>query len=101
MATIFGPASLPLLTDYVPFVMTKYANPEPLYDFTWLKTGGHFPWQNTELQHLIWETQEKESAEVLIREFEDIFGKVDKEAWRKGLDLENISEKSLDWPFSS
>lgn len=101
MATIFGPASLPLLTDHIPYVLTKYANPEPLYDFMWLKIGGHFPWQNIDIQHLIWDAQEKETAEVLIREFEHVFGRIDKERWKERVDLKDVTEKFLDWPFSS
>ena len=71
-------------------------NPEPLY-MNWLKEGGHYPWQRLDVQKLIWE---KETAEILINNFEDVFSKIDKEAWKKRTDIESVGESSLVWPYN-
>lgn len=97
MATVFGPASLPTLTNYIPFIVTNYENPEREYDYKWLKKGGQYPWQNLETQCLVWE---RENADILIKKFEDIFSKVDKEGWKRKLNLMEVEESSLEWPYN-
>lgn len=98
MATIFGPASFPFLTQYIPFVMLQFTNPEPVFDFSWLKKGDSFPWQDGRLQRLVWEPEDNH---VLIREFERLLKEVDKNRWTERLDLKTADERALEWPFDS
>ena len=97
MATVFGPASLPILTNYIPFIITNHKNPEKQYDFAWFKEGDLFPWNNPEIQKLVWEP---ETAGILIREFESIYNNIDTEAWKKGVSIDTIDESNLDWPYN-
>ena len=96
MATSSGPASFAILSDYIPYIITSFRAPDISYNYNWFKPGSFLPWQNKELQKLVWE---KESPQILIKEFENLFGKVDKEKWGKELDLDNIDESILNWPY--
>lgn len=95
MGITSGPASLPILSSDIPYVATIFETPDPYYNH-WLKPGDALPWQNKEIQHLIWDS---ETGELLIEKFEDLYGKVDKEKWRNQMRPDEIDERSLYWPY--
>lgn len=96
MATSSGPATYPMLTEDIPYIIVSFQIPDVSYNYNWFKPGTLLPWQNEELQKIIWE---KESPELLIKEFEDLFGKVDKEKWARDLNLNDVDESILEWPY--
>ena len=96
MATSSGPASFAILSKDIPYIIVSFHAPDKHFNYNWFKPGYHFPWQDKELQKLIWE---HETVETLIREFEDTLSKVDKKKWRKNLELENVDESILKWPY--
>lgn len=96
MATSSGPASFAILSRDIPYVIVSFHAPDISYNYNWFKPESFLPWQNRKFQKLIWE---KESPELLIKESEDLFDKVDKEKWVKSLELNNIDESILEWPY--
>ena len=96
MATSSGPASFAILSTDIPYINIRFRAPDISYNYNWFKPGTVLPWQNKEFQKLIWG---KETPQLLIKEFEDLLGKVDKEKWKKELELDNIDSSILDWPF--
>ncbi len=64
-------------------------------NYSWLKPGKNFPWRNPEFHRLIWDGEKYD----LIKEFEQMFNILDKEKWRKDLNLNNIDETVLEWPY--
>jgi len=96
MATSSGPASFAILSEDIAYLIVSFHAPDISFNYNWWKPGTHLPWQNKELQKLIWE---QETPQILIKEFEDLFNIVAKEKWRKELDLENIDESILEWPY--
>ncbi len=97
MATSSGPASFAILSENIPYIIVSFHAPDISYNYNWwFKSDNLLPWQNKELQKLIWE---RETPELLIKEFEDLLDKVNKEKWKKGLDLDNADESILDWPY--
>ena len=96
MATSSGPASFAILSTDIPYINMRFHAPDISYNYNWFKPGTVLPWQNKELQKLIWE---RETPEILIKEFEDLLDKVDKEKWKKELELDKVDESILDWPY--
>ncbi len=78
MGTTSGPASFAVLSEDIPYIITNFRPPDK-NDENWLKPGSGF---NKEFQRLIWE---KETGELLIKEFKDLYGKIDKSEWRDKL----------------
>ncbi len=95
MAVSSGPASFALLSESIPYAIMSFRVPDIVHNYSWFKPGTVLPWQNKEFQKLVWE---RETPEILIKEFEDLLGKVNKEKWRNELDLDSIDESILDWP---
>src|SRR3989344_5177561 len=96
MATSSGPASFAILSTDIPYINIRFRAPDISYNYNWFKPGTVLPWQNKEFQKLIWG---KETPQLLIKEFEDLLGKVDKEKWKKELELDNVDESVLEWPY--
>jgi len=96
MATSSGPASFAILSKDIPYIIVSFHAPDAHFNYNWFKPGFIFPWQNEELQRLVWG---QATIEILIKEFENLFNKVDKSRWRKNLDLENVDESVLEWPY--
>jgi len=96
MGIASGPASFAVFSKNISYVIVSFHAPDINYNYNWLKPGSFFPWQNKRLQKLIWE---RETPELLIKEFEDLFNKVDKEKWADNLRLNNIDESILEWPY--
>ena len=95
MANSSGPSTFALLSKNIPYTIVNFRAPDMNYSYSWFNPGTFLPWQNKELQRLIWK---KDTSEVLIKEFDNLFGKVDKEKWKKELDLNKVDESILDWP---
>ena len=96
MAISSGPATFALLSEDIPYTIVSFRAPDISYNYNWFKPGSILPWQNKEVQKLVWE---RESPELLIREFNDLMYKTDKKKWIKKLDLENVDESILEWPY--
>jgi hypothetical protein len=95
MGTTSGPTSLAFLSEDIPYVITSFRVSDRINNL-WLKPESGFPWHNKELQRLLWD---KESGNLLIKEFENLLGKVDKTEWRRRLNLEEINCSILEWPY--
>lgn len=96
MATSSGPASFAILSKDIPYIIVSFHAPDINFNYDWFKPGVRLPWQNVGLQKLVWE---QETSEILVREFEDLFSKVDKDKWQNDLGLEDEDESILEWPY--
>lgn len=96
MASSSGPASFAILTSNISYAIVSFSAPDMHFNYDWFKPGVVLPWQDKKIHRFIWE---KETSEILIREFESLFKSVDKGKWQKDLELESIDESILEWPY--
>ncbi len=96
LATSSGPASFAILGSEIPYVITSFTIPDISHNYGWIKPNVLLPWQNGEFQKIIWE---RETPQLLIKEFENLFAKVDKEKWLNNIDIDGVDESVLEWPY--
>ena len=90
MATMSGLASYVVFSTHIPYIISKYLPPFK-HD---LPQGYNLPWQNKELQHLLWG---EEDSSLLIEKFNFLFSKINKTQW---LDkIKNSNKDFLNWPY--
>ena len=94
MGTTSGLASLAYFEN-IPCVLTNFRVRDEISNL-WLKPESIFPWHNKELKRLI---RDKESGDLLVKEFENLLEKVDKTEWQRRLNLEEIDSGILEWPY--
>ncbi len=96
MGVASGPTSFTNLTNDIPYRVFRVQMFDRSYTYNWHKPGSQWPWAEKTLQKLVWE---KESPDSLIKEFEHLFRLVDKESWRKKMEVDQSKIKILEWPY--
>lgn len=98
MATSSGLISFAFLSNDIPYIITNFLRDfkDGFVNYKWLNPKTNILWQNKEFQKLSFE---KETPEFLIKEFENLFSKVDKIKWLKSLTLNTDVDSLLNWPY--
>lgn len=96
MGMLSGPVTLALCSENIPYIIINFKHPDTRYHLPWANPNKFLPWRNKTLQRLVWG---KETTEILIEEFKDLMRRLDKEEWKKKLDLDRARLEVLEWPY--
>lgn len=96
MGVVSGPTSLTNFTDDISYCIFRVELNDKSYNYKWFKSGTQYPWQNKDLQKMIWEN---ETPELLVKEFEHLFQNTDKKAWQQNIAISDAEAGFLEWPY--